>query len=145
MKRLKNILALLIAPLAAPVSFTVWSELAIGPRSFSGLLSALPGFYRYATPVAYMAATLFGIPALLILSRKKCLTLPFFILAGILIGTMTGLFTGFYIAGYDIGGMADYFNYDLISIYIPSALSGMICSVLHWAIRTFSLKKNGLR
>jgi hypothetical protein len=135
----RNILALLIAPLGAPVSFTVWSHLAIDPRSFSGLLSSLPGLFRYATPVAYIATLLLGIPAIVILSRKKWLTLPVIVFVGTLIGIITGLFIGFYISGYDINGVFEYFTFDLISIYVPSTISGMVSSVIYWVIRTFFL------
>lgn len=130
----KKIIALLIAPLGAPVSFTVWDKLAIEPRSFVELLSSLPGLVRYATPIAYMAALLLGVPAILILSRRKCLTLPVILIAGTLIGTITGLFTGFHIAGYDIREAVDYFAFDLMSIYAPAAISGMVCSAVYWAI-----------
>jgi hypothetical protein len=130
----RNIIAFLIAPLGAPVSFTVWDKLAIEPRSFTELLSSLPGLVRYATPVAYMAALLLGVPAILILSRRKCLTLPVFLIAGTLIGTITGLFIGFHIAGYDISGAVDYFAFDLMAIYAPAVISGMVSSGIYWAI-----------
>ncbi len=134
MMRWKNILALLIAPLGAPVSFHVWDKLAMEPRSFIELLTSLPGLLRFATPIAYIAALLLGVPAILILSRKKCLTLPVILIVGTLIGTITGLFIGFHIAGYDISGVVDYFALDLMSIYAPATISGMVSSAIYWAI-----------
>ena len=137
MMQWRNILALLIAPLGAPVSFNAWSKLAIEPRSFIELLSSLPGLVRYATPIAYMAALLLGIPAIFILSRRRCLTLPVILVVGTLIGTITGLCIGFHIAGYDIRGMVDYFAFDLMSIYAPAAISGLVSSAMYWAILRF--------
>ncbi len=131
---LKNIIAFLVAPLGAPVSFTVWDKLAVEPRSFTELLSSLPGLVRYATPVAYMAALLLGVPVILILSRRKCLTLPVILITGTIIGTITGLFIGFHIAGYDIRGAVNYFAFDLVSIYAPAAISGTVSSAIYWAI-----------
>ncbi len=135
----KNILAFLIAPLGVPVTFTVWSKLAIEPRSFSEMIYSLPGLVSYATPVAYIAALILGIPAVLILSRQKTLTLPVIVIAGFFVGTITGLFIGFHIAGYDISGVSDYFAFDLISIYAPATISGMVSSVLYWAIMRKSI------
>lgn len=145
MKWWKNILAFLIAPLGTPVSFAVWSGLAIDPRSFSGILSALPGFFIYATPVAYVATLLLGIPALLVLSRTMCLTLPVIVSMGALLGTITGLFIGFHIASYDINEVVAYFTFDFISIYAPSTISGVVSSGMYWAIRTFSLRGKRIR
>jgi hypothetical protein len=138
--RWKNILALLIAPLGAPVSFNVWSNLAIEPRSFIDLLSSLPGLVRYTTPIAYIAALLLGMPAILILSRKGWLTLPVILIVGTLIGTITGLFIGFHIASYDISEVVDYFAIDLMSIYAPATISGMVSSAIYWAILNFNLR-----
>jgi hypothetical protein len=145
MKWWKHILAFLIAPLGAPVTFTVWSHLAIDPGSFSRLLSSLPGLARYATPIAYITTLVLGIPAILILSRKRCLTLPLIVIVGTLIGTITGLLIGFHIAGYDISAAADYFTYDLMSIYAPSTISGFVCSVTYWAILTFNVRDSELK
>ena len=139
MMQWKNILALLIAPLGAPVSFTVWSKLAIEPRSFIEILSSLPGLVRYATPIAYIATLLLGVPAILILSRKKRLTLPAILIVGTLIGTITGLFVGFHIAGYNVSGVVDYFAFDLIAIYVPSTISGMVSAAIYWTILNFNL------
>jgi hypothetical protein len=134
MTRWRNILAWLIAPLGVPVSFTVWDKLAMEPRSFSEMLSSLPGLLRFATPIAYAAALLLGVPAILILSRKKFLTLPAILIAGTLIGTITGLFIGFHVAGYDISAVDDYFAFDFMSIYAPAAISGTVSSAIYWAI-----------
>ena len=130
---------MLIAPLGAPVSFNVWSNLAIEPRSFIDILYSLPGLVRYSTPIAYLAAVLLGIPAILILSRKRCLTLPVILIVGTLIGTITGLCIGFHIAGYDISEVFDYFAFDLMSIYAPATISGMVSSAIYWAILNFNL------
>jgi len=145
MKWWKYIIAFLIAPLGAPVTFNVWSGIAFDPRSFSEILSALPRLFRYATPLAYIATLLLGIPAILILSRNMWLTFPAIVFVGTLIGTIIGLFTGFYIGGYDINGVVDYFTFDLISIYAPSTISGMVCSIIYWVIRTISLREKGLK
>ncbi len=132
--RWRNIIAWLIAPLGAPVSFHVWDRLAMEPRSFIDILS-LPGLLRFATPIAYAAALLLGLPAVLILSRKKFLTLPVVLIAGTLIGTITGLLIGFHVAGYDMSAMDDYIAFDLMSIYAPAAISGMVSSAIYWGIR----------
>lgn len=141
MKWWKYILAFLITPLGAPISFAVWSGVAFEPRSFSAITSALQSYVLLTTPVAYIVALLFGMPAILILSRKMWLTFPAIVFVGTLIGTITGLCAGFYIGGYDINGMLDYFAFDLRSIYAPSTISGMVCSIIYWIIRTIGLRR----
>ena len=132
--RWRNILALFIAPLGAPISFTVWEKLANEPRSFIYILSSLPGLVRYATPIAYTATLLLGVPVIIILSRKRRLTFLVILIVGTLIGTITGLFVGFYITGYDFSGLDDYFAFDLTAIYIPSTISGIVSSAIYWTI-----------
>ena len=134
MKRWKYILAFLIAPLGTPVSFAMWSGLAFEPRSFSAITSAFPTFVLLTAPVAYIVTLLIGIPAILILLRKTWLTFRAVFFVGTLIGIISGLLIGFYISGYDINGMLDYFTLDLHSIYAPSVISGMVCSMLYWVI-----------
>jgi hypothetical protein len=145
MKWWKYILAFLITPLGTPISFALWSGIAFDPRSFSGIISGLPRFLLYTAPVAYIVTLLFGIPAILILSRNMWLTLPAIVFVGTLIGTIIGLFIGFYIGGYDINGVVDYFTFDLISIYAPSTISGMVCSIIYWVIRSISLREKRLK
>jgi hypothetical protein len=88
---------------------------------------------------------MFGIPAVLVLSRKMRLTFPAIVAAGTLIGTISGLMAGFYIGGYDMNGLLEYFTIDLISIYVPSAISGMVCSFIYWVIRAIGLRENRSR
>lgn len=145
MKLWKHILAFLITPLGVPVSFAVWSGVAYEPRSFSAITSALQSFVIMTAPVAYIVVLLIGIPAVLIISRKVRLTFPILIFSGTLIGAITGLFMGFYIGGYNIDSMLDYFTFDLNSIYIPSTISGMVCSIIYWVIRISSLREKGLK
>ena len=76
MKWWKYVLAFLITPLGAPIAFAVWSGIAFEPRSFSAIISAFPTFVLSTAPVAYIVALLFGIPAILMLSRKMWLTFP---------------------------------------------------------------------
>jgi len=136
MKWWKYILAFLITPLGAPISFALWDGIAFDPGGFSGIISAVPKYFLHTAPVAYAVMLLFGIPATLILSRKMRLTFPTIVLAGTLTGAITGLFIGFNISGYDINGFVDYFTFDLISIYTPSTISGMVCSIIYWLIRS---------
>jgi hypothetical protein len=138
MNRWKHVLAFLITPLGTPISFAVWSNIAFTPGSFSGIISVFPTFVFYTAPAAYAVTLLFGIPAILILSRKKRLSFPVIFFTGTLIGTITGLCAGFYISGYDINGMLDYFSFDLTSVYAPSTISGMVCSLMYWLIRRIS-------
>jgi len=142
MKLWKYILAFLITPLGTPITFALMSGLAFEPRSFSVVISALPAFLLLTAPAAYIVTLLFGIPAVLILSRKMRLTFPAIVCIGTLTGTITGLFAGFYIVGYDIHGMLEYFFLDFISIYAPSTISGIVCSIIYWVIRTISLREN---
>lgn len=121
------------------------SGLAFDPRSFSAVISALPSFVLLTAPIAYIVTLLFGIPAILILSRKMRLTFPAILFIGTLTGTITGLCAGFYISGNDIHGMLEYFSLDYISIYAPSTISGMVCSIIYWVIRTISLRERGLK
>jgi len=141
MKWWKYVLAFLITPLGTPISFAVWSGIAFEPRSFSAIISAFPTFVLSTAPVAYIVALLFGIPAILMLSHKIWLNSPAIIIVGTLIGTITGLFMGFHIGGYDMSGMLEYFTFDLISIYAPSTISGMICASIYWVIRTIILRE----
>jgi hypothetical protein len=134
MNRWKYILAFLIAPLGTPISFAVWSGLAFEPRSFSAITSTLQSYVLLTAPVAYIVGLFFGIPAVLMLSSKMWLTFPAIFAAGTFIGTISGLMTGFYIGGYDMNGMLEYFTLDLISIYAPSTISGMVCSIIYWII-----------
>jgi hypothetical protein len=145
MKWWKYILAFLITPLGTPITFAVWSGLAFEPRIFSVVISALPTFVLLTAPVAYIVTLLFGIPAILILSRKMRLTFPAIFFIGTLMGTITGLFAGFYIGGYDINGMLEYFSLDFTSIYAPATISGMVCSIIYWVIRTIGLRENRKR
>ena len=142
MKWWKYILAFLITPLGTPITFAVWSGLAFEPRSFSVVISAFPTFVLLTAPIAYIVTLLFGIPAILILSRKMQLTFPVILFVGTLMGTITGLFAGFHIGGYDINGMLEYFSLDFTSIYAPAMISGMICAIIYWVMYTFCLKKN---
>jgi hypothetical protein len=136
----RNIFAYLVAPLGAPISFTIWNKVTTESTSFIDILFSLPGLVRYATPIAYIATLLLGMPAILILSRKRCLTFPTTVIAGTLIGAITGLLIGFYIAGYDITGMVDYFNFDLMSIYVPSTIAGMVSAAIYWTILTYNFR-----
>jgi hypothetical protein len=145
MKWWKYILTFLITPLGTPISFALWNGIALDTRSFSGIIPAVPKFFLYTAPVAYMVALLFGIPAILILSRKMWLTFPAIVFVGTFIGTIIGLFAGFYISGYNINGVVDYFSFDFNSIYAPSMISGMICSIIFWVIRTISVREKGLK
>ncbi len=138
----KNVLAFLLAPLGAPVSLAVWSGVVIEPRNINGIISALPGFLLYAAPTAYSATLLLGIPAYLFLLHKKRLILPIILLVGALIGTITGLVIGFYIAGYDLNQVLHYFAFDLMSIYAPSTISGIVSSFVFWVIRTILMKRD---
>lgn len=145
MKRWKHILAFLITPLGAPITFAVWSGIAFEPRSFSAITSTLQSYVLLTAPVAYIVTLMFGIPAVLVLSRKMRLTFPAIVAAGTLIGTISGLMAGFYIGGYDMNGLLEYFTIDLISIYVPSAISGMVCSFIYWVIRAIGLRENRSR
>jgi hypothetical protein len=138
----KYILAFLVTPLGTPISFVVWKGIAFDPGSFRRIISDLPKSLLHAASMAYIVTFLICIPAILILSRKIRLTFRTIVLVGTLIGTITGLFTGFYIGGYDISGVVHYFSYDLISIYAPSTISGMVCSIIYWVLRTISLREN---
>jgi cyanate permease len=138
MKWWKYILAFLIVPLGAPIAFAVWSGLAFEPRSYSAITSAFPSFVLLTAPAAYIVALFFGIPAVLLLSSKGWLTFPAIFAAGTFIGTISGLMTGFYIGGYDMNGMLEYFTLDLVSIYAPSTISGMVSSIIYWVIRAIS-------
>jgi hypothetical protein len=138
MKWWKYILAFLITPLGTPISFALWNGIAFDTRSFSGLISDFPKSFLYTAPVAYIVTLLLGIPAILILSRKMWLTFQVVVIVGTLMGAIIGLCAGFYISGYDINGFVDYFSFDFISIYAPSTISGMVCSIIYWVIRTIS-------
>ena len=142
MKRWKYILAFLIAPLGTPMTFALMSGLAFEPRSFNVVISAFPAFILSTAPVAYIVTLLFGIPAILLLSHKMRHTFPAILLIGTLTGTITGLFAGFYIGGYDIKGMFEYFSMDVISIYAPSTLSGMVCSIIFWVMIIIGIREN---
>ncbi len=137
----KNSLAFLLAPLGTPISLAVWQGIAINPRGFNLILSALPGFLIYATPVAYIATLLLGIPAYLLLLRKRWLMLPTVIFVGTLIGALAGLAAGYYIAGYDFNQVVGYFTVDLMSIYAPSAIAGMVSAGMFWVIRNLLAMK----
>lgn len=127
-------MALSIAPLGAPVSFTVWENLTNEAGNFIKILFSLSGLVRYATPIAYIATLLLGLPVILILLHKRRLTFPVIVVAGTIIGTITGLFVGYYITGYDFRGLDDYFALDLTAIYIPSTISGTMSSAIYWTI-----------
>jgi len=128
MKWWKYILAFLITPLGTPITFAVWSGLAFEPRSFSVVISAFPTFVLLTAPIAYIVTLQ--------------LTFPVILFVGTLMGTITGLFAGFYIGGYDINGMLEYFSLDFTSIYAPSTISGMVCSIIYWVIRAIGLREN---
>ena len=142
MKWWKYILAFLITPLETQISFALWNGVVYEPWSLSGITSVLQSFVILTAPVSYVVALLFGVPAVLILSRKMRLTFPAIVIVGTLIGTITGLFMGFHIGGYDMSGMLEYFTFDLISIYTPSTISGMVCASMYWVIRTISVRDN---
>ena len=142
MKWLKYILAFLVTPLGTPVTFAMWSGIVFEPRSFSAITSTLQSYVILTAPVAYIGALFFGIPAILMLSSKMWLTFPAIFAAGTFIGTISGLMTGFYIGAYDINGMLEYFTLDLISIYAPSTISGMVCSIIYWIIHISFLREN---
>jgi len=134
-------LAFLITPLGTPITFALMSGLAFEPRSFSIVISALPTFILLTAPAAYLITLLFGVPAVLLLSRKKWLTFSEIIMIGTVIGTIAGLMAGFYISGYDINGTLEYFSLELISIYAPSTISGMVCSIIYWVMYSFLLRE----
>jgi hypothetical protein len=142
MKWWKYILDFLVTPLGTPISFVVWYSIAFDPESFRRIISDLPKSILYAAPIAYIVSFLICIPAILILSRNMRISFRAIVLVGTIIGTITGLITGFHIGGYDINGMIDYFSYDLTSIYAPSMISGMVCSIIYWVLRTISLREN---
>ncbi len=135
MNRWKHILAFLVTPLGTPVTFAVWSGIVFEPGSFSAITSSLQSYVILTAPVAYIAALLLGIPAVLIISRKAGLTFPALVIAGILLGAIVGLLTGFHISGYDSDGMFEFFAFDFYSIYAPATISGMVCAIIYWGIR----------
>ncbi len=141
MKRWKHILAFLITPLGTPISFALWNGVVYDPGSLSGITSVLQSFVIMTAPVSYVVALLIGVPTVLILSRKTWFTFSAIVIIGTIIGTIAGLITGFYMSGYDINGMLEYFTFDFISIYIPSTISGVVCSIIYWVMRAISLKR----
>ena len=128
-------LAFIITPLGTPISFAFWNGVVYEPWSFSGITSVLQSFIILTAPVSYAVALLFGVPAVLILSRKMRLTFRTIVIVGTLLGTVTGLCMGLHIGGYDMSGMFKYFTFDFISIYAPSTISGMVCASMYWVIR----------
>jgi len=136
-------MAFIITPLGTPISFALWNGVVYEPWSLSGITSVLQSFVIMTAPVSYIVALLIGVPTVLILSRKKWFTFSAIVIIGTIIGTIAGLLTGFYMSGFDINGMVEYFSFDLSSIYIPSTISGMLCSMIYWVIRATMFRQKG--
>ncbi len=83
-------LAFLVSPIAAPLA--VFLLLVLDARHHGpveNVLIALPFYFVYALPVAYVSEILFGAPAWLIFKHYRVRSWPVWLLGGAFIGWLT--------------------------------------------------------
>ena len=88
MEKKRITLALLLAPLAAPLLYYLWM-LFIGPAEFPTLLDLVISFsvvLIFAAPVSYVSTIVLGMPALYLLRRYGVLSLFSLTVVGIILG-----------------------------------------------------------
>lgn len=140
MKPWNYVLIFFITPLGVPVTFALWTGLFFPPGNLGSGIASIPKFALVTLPAAYGASFVLAIPAVYFLLRSKKHIFSYIIVTGSLIGSLTGISAGFIMGGYDLSGMLQYWPLDLASLYVPSVISGFVCSLMYWTL-TSSMQK----
>lgn len=128
------ILGVLIAPLAAPITY--WIGVIIFSiskvQSFNDLIGSLLLISAFALPVSYIASILLGLPAVFLLKKHNYLSLPNLVLTALVLGTLVLLL----FAAISAGTNSNVEILNLESLWFILAGGGMAASVaiLFWYI-----------
>jgi hypothetical protein len=129
------VLAFLVSPIAGALAVGLLPLVGIRDReSVGSAVIALPFYFAYALPIAYISAFVLGVPAWLIFKHCRIRSLVCFLVPGVVIGWLTNAIMQFLPWRASSINIADLFNPFANPYVAVDVVAASISAALFWRI-----------